>query len=97
MQFLFTTENIYFKYLLHNIGIQILYNFISDENFDYNTFKGGLPYVYVYDHKHWKSIKKKIHPNNVKQFIDELDELITDNKIDVMVFDFLENKVCYII
>lgn len=83
------------KCLLHN-GRNYRYNKIflfSGKDFDYSTFKRGLPYVYVYDHKDWKSVKKKIRPNYVEAFIDKLNKLITDSEIDVMVFDFLETKV----
>lgn len=59
-----------------------------------DTFKDlGLPYVYNYDEKKFSEMKESVLEDNRQTFVDHLNTLINDQKIDVIVFDFMTIEV----
>lgn len=48
-----------------------------------------MSYVYIYDEKKYSEMKENVHKDEVQSFVDHLNTLINDHKIDVMVFNFL--------
>lgn len=67
---------------------------ISDEHFDPISFKGSLPYVYIYrELPTWKSFEKHVNHHHVDHFVKHLNKLIIEKKIDVLVFDVALSEV----
>lgn len=58
-----------------------------------------MPYVYIYDEKIYSEMKQNVHKDKVGFFIDHLNTLINNHKMNVMVFDFLFMvvNICYFI
>jgi len=68
---------------------------ISDKHFDTISFKGSLPYVFIYDELlTWNLLKKRVKHRHVHHYVKHLNELIVKKNIDVLVFDVGISEVC---
>lgn len=85
----------YFKQLNHSNLLRNIYYYTLEKQSStiVNTFKRGLPFVYFFDADDIDGFVVNVMQDNVKQFADDLDKLITANSADAVVFDFFDLSV----